>query len=55
MSRYNTPNQYLGFHNPLRQVAYFNEMLTEEELETLTTPVATTFVALAEYWAYELL
>ena len=55
MSRYNTPNQYLGFHNPLRQVAYFNEMLTDEELETLTTPIATSFQALAEYWAYELL
>lgn len=55
MSRYNSPNQYLSFHNPLRQVAYFNEMLTEEELETLTTPIATTFEALVEYWAYELL
>lgn len=53
MSRYNTPNQYIGFHNPLRQVAYFNEMLTEDELETLTTPIATSFQALVDYYAYE--
>jgi len=33
----------------------FNEALTDTELETLTTPIATSFEALAEYYGYELL